>query len=354
MSDTDAGDREHRRLVIAGSGIAGLTAAIYAARANNEPLVLEGVEPGGQLTLTTDIENYPGFPEGISGPDLVERMRDQARKFGAAIEHGVVEDVTPGEKESDPHCVELAAGEAVLADAFIAASGASARTLGVPGEDELMGYGVSTCATCDGAFFHDQELLVVGGGDAAMEEAHFLTKFASKVYLVHRRENFRAEAYWIEEIQKKVEAGEVELMRNTELVRIEGTPEGGIDRVRLVRHPEGHPADKLNDRRTEEIDFDVDGVFLAIGHTPNTDYFEGRGVETDDAGYIETAGGRGGGQTKTGIPGIFAAGDVVDHHYQQAITAGGMGCQAAMDADAYLDSLERVVESEPAAAASDD
>ena len=354
MTDSDGEDPEHRRLVIAGTGIAGLTAAIYAARAGNDPLVLEGVEPGGQLTLTTDVANYPGFPEGISGPDLIERMKTQAENFGAEPRHGVVESVVPGEEESDPHRIEFAAGEAILADAFIAASGASARTLDVPGEDDLMGYGVSTCATCDGAFFRDQELLVVGGGDAAMEEAHFLTKFASTVHIAHRREDFRAEAYWVDEIEGKVEAGEVELMRNTELAAIEGTPEGGIDHVQLLYHPEGHPTDKRDDPSTEEFDFDVDGVFLAIGHTPNTNYFEGTGIETDDAGYVETEGGRGGGRTRTGVPGIFAAGDVVDRHYQQAITAGGMGCQAAMDADSYLDSLARTTETEPAAAASDD
>ena len=354
MTDTDSDDSERRRLVIAGTGIAGLTAAIYAARANHDPLVLEGVEPGGQLTLTTDVANYPGFPEGISGPDLISRMKDQARQFGAEVEHGVVTTVEPSEREGDPHRVSLSSGREIRTDSFIAASGASARTLNVPGEDDLMGYGVSTCATCDGAFFRDQELLVVGGGDAAMEEAHFLTRFASTVHIAHRRQEFRAEAYWLDEIEEKVEAGDVELMHNTELVEIEGTPEGGIDRVQLVRHPEGHPTDKRNDDRTEAFDFDVDGVFIAIGHTPNTSYFEGTGVETDDAGYVETAGGRDGGQTRTGVPGIFAAGDVVDYHYQQAITAGGMGCRAAMDADAYLDSLPKTTEVEPATAASDD
>ena len=354
MTDTDSIKAERRRLVIAGTGIAGLTAAIYAARANNDPLVLEGREPGGQLTLTTDVANYPGFPDGISGPDLVSRMKEQATQFGAEIRHGVVERVEPGEHEGDPHRIELSNGDVFSTDAFVAASGASARTLEIPGEDELMGYGVSTCATCDAAFFRDQELLVVGGGDAAMEEAHFLTKFASTVHLVHRRENFRAEAYWVDEIERKVDAGEIEIMRNTELTEIHGSPEDGVSHVTLVTHPEGHPTDRLDDERTDEFEFDVDGVFLAIGHTPNTEYLEDTGVELDDVGYVLTAGGRDGGQTSTGIPGIFAAGDVVDHHYQQAITAGGMGCQAAMDADAYLDSLERAVQAEPAAAASDD
>jgi len=354
MTDSDSTETERRRLVIAGTGIAGLTAAIYAARANNDPLVLEGREPGGQLTLTTDVANYPGFPDGISGPDLIARMKDQATQFGAEIRHGVVEGIDPAEREGGPHRIELSNGDVIATDAFVAASGASARTLGVPGEDDLMGYGVSTCATCDGAFFRDQELLVVGGGDAAMEEAHFLTKFASVVHIVHRREDFRAEAYWEDRIEEKVEAGEIEVMRNTEVTEIHGSPEDGVSHVTLVSHPEGHPTDKLDDPGTTEFDFEADGVFLAIGHTPNTEYFDGVGIETDDVGYVRTEGGRDGGQTRTEIPGIFAAGDVVDHHYQQAITAGGMGCQAAMDADAFLDTVEREVEAEPAAAASDD
>jgi thioredoxin reductase (NADPH) len=354
MTDTDSTDPGRRRLVIAGTGISGLTAAIYAARAGNDPLVLEGREPGGQLTLTTDVANYPGFPEGISGPDLVDRMKEQAEQFGAEIRHGVAERIEPGESRGAPHRVTLSNGDRIATDAFVAASGASARTLEIPGEDDLMGYGVSTCATCDGAFFRDQELAVIGGGDAAMEEAHFLTKFASTVHLIHRREEFRAEAYWIDEIERKVESGEVEIRRNTELTEIHGSPEEGISHTTLVTNPEGHPTDRLDDDRTEKFDFDVDGVFIAIGHTPNTGYFEGTDIETDDVGYVYTKGGRDGGQTETGVPGIFAAGDVVDHHYQQAITAGGMGCQAAMDADAYLDAIEREPEAEPAATASGD
>ncbi len=324
----------HRRLVITGSGIAGLTAAIYAGRANNDPLVLEGAEPGGQLTLTTDVANYPGFPEGIGGPELINEMKEQAERFGADIEHGVVESVDDSER---PFELTLASGEHYTADAVIVASGASARTLGVPGEDELMGYGVSTCATCDGAFFRDEEMLVVGGGDAAMEEATFLTKFASKVYVVHRREEFRAEDYWVDRLEEHVDAGDIEVMTNTELVEISGSPEEGVEDVALVTNPEGHPSEKLDDSRTEEFDFDVGAVFLAIGHTPNTEYLRGTDVEMDSAGYLATAGGAGGGQTRTGVPGIFGAGDVVDYHYQQAVTAGGMGCKAAIDADAYLE-----------------
>ncbi len=325
---------EHHRLVIAGSGIAGLTAAIYGARANNEPLVLEGDEPGGQLTLTTEVDNYPGFPEGISGPDLIQRMKQQAERFGAEIRHGIVEDLDVSLR---PFTLTLNSGDEITADAVIAASGASARTLGVPGEDELMGYGVSTCATCDGAFFRDEDMLVVGGGDAAMEEANFLTRFANKVILAHRREEFRAEAWWVDRTREKEADGDIEIRKNTELLEIHGSPEGGIDHVTLAHHPEGHPTAKLDDPETEVYDLEVGAVFLAIGHTPNTGYLEGTGVELDDTGYIITEGGRGADQTATGIDGLYAAGDVVDHHYQQAITAGGLGCMAALDADEYLE-----------------
>jgi thioredoxin reductase (NADPH) len=344
----------HRKLVIAGTGIAGLTAAIYSARSNNEPLVIEGDEPGGQLTLTTDVENYPGFPEGISGPDLINNMKEQARKFGAETINGVIERVDTGERNSPsdrnssssaddsarPYRVEMTNGDVYTTDAFIAASGASARTLGVPGEDDLMGYGVSTCATCDGAFFRGEEMLVVGGGDAAMEEADFLTKFASTVYIAHRREEFRAEDYWVDRVQEKVDEGEVEILKNTELTAIHGSAEEGVDRATLVEHPEGYPKEKLDDPETEEYDLDVGAVFLAIGHTPNTEYLERTDVELDDTGYVQTEGGKGGGQTETGVPGIFGAGDVVDYHYQQAVTAAGMGCKAALDADDYLETLE--------------
>jgi thioredoxin reductase (NADPH) len=344
---------EHRRLVVAGSGIAGLTAAIYAARSNNEPLVLEGDEPGGQLTLTTEVDNYPGFPEGISGPELIQNMKDQAARFGAEVRHGIVESV---EDATRPFRLTLKNGDVYTADALVAASGASARTLGVPGEDELMGYGLSTCATCDGAFFRGEDILVVGGGDAAFEEANFLTKFADTVYLVHRREEFRAEDYWIDRLMQKVDDGQVEIMRNTELTEIHGSREEGVDHVRLVTHPEGHPKEKLDDPETEAFDFDVGAVFYAIGHTPNTEYLEGTGVEMDEEGYLKTQGGFGGGQTATDVAGIFGAGDVVDYHYQQAVTAGGMGCKAAIDADDYLEDLDRgdVASADATAAEGDD
>jgi thioredoxin reductase (NADPH) len=350
-----AEDPEHRRLIIAGSGIAGLSAAIYAARSNNEPLVFEGDEPGGQLTLTSEVENYPGFAEPISGPELIGEMKEQAKRFGAEIENDIVESV---DDSSRPFRVEMQSGDIYTADAVIAASGASARTLGVPGEDELMGYGLSTCATCDGAFFRGVDMLVVGGGDAAMEEAHFLTKFADTVHIAHRREEFRAEDYWIDRVMEKVDAGEIEIMRNTELVEIHGSREDGVDHVTLVEHPEGHPTEKLDDPAydVEEFEFDVGAVFYAIGHTPNTEYLADTGVELDETGYLYTEGGRGGGQTKTAVEGIFGAGDVVDFHYQQAATAAGMGVEAALDADDYLDELDRSVatESTPAAAESDD
>ncbi|MFB6184210.1 MAG: NAD(P)/FAD-dependent oxidoreductase [Haloarculaceae archaeon] len=340
----------HRRLIVAGSGIAGLTAAIYAARSNNDPLVFEGDEPGGQLTLTTDVANYPGFPDGIGGPDLVNNMKEQATQFGAEIEHGIVVDVSGDES---PFRVEMKNGDVYTTDAFVAASGASARTLGVPGEDELMGFGVSTCATCDGAFFRGEDMLVVGGGDAAMEEANFLTKFADTVYVAHRREEFRAEDYWIDRIAEKVETGDVELMRNTELLEIHGSQEAGVDHVTLARNESGYPKDNLDDPETETFDFDVGAVFLAIGHTPNTEYLEDTGVELDDAGYLKTRGGDGGNQTATAVEGIFGAGDVVDYHYQQAVTAAGMGSKAAIDADEFLESVPRR-EPEAAAAESDD
>jgi len=342
---------DHRRLIVAGTGIAGLTAAIYAARSNNDPLVLEGDEPGGQLTLTSEVENYPGFPEGLSGPDLINKMKEQASQFGSDLEHGIVTSVEGDER---PFRVELRDGTVYTCDAFIAASGASARTLGVPGEDELMGYGVSTCATCDGAFFRGEDMLVVGGGDAAMEEAHFLTKFADTVYIAHRREEFRAEDYWIDKVQKKVESGEIEIMRNTELLELHGSQEAGVDHVTLARNESGYPSEKLDDEETETFEFDVGAVFMAIGHTPNTDYLEDTGVELDETGYIVAKGGKGGDQTATDVEGIFGAGDVVDYHYQQAVTAAGMGCKAAIDADEYLEDLPAVQAESEAAAEADD
>jgi len=350
---TDDGDViEHRPLLIAGTGIAGLSAAIYAGRSNNEPLLIEGDEPGGQLTLTTDVANYPGFPEGISGPELINNMKAQASKFGADLINGIVDSV---DADSRPFRVELTNGDVYTADAVIAASGASARTLGIPGEDELMGYGLSTCATCDGAFFRGEDMLVVGGGDAAMEEATFLTKFADTVYIAHRREEFRAEDYWIDRVHEKVEDGDIEIMKNTEVIELHGSQEEGVDYVTLIENEKGHPTDRLDDPETNEFEFDVGAVFFAIGHTPNTDYLAGTGVELDDEGYLRTQGGDGGGQTETDVAGIFGAGDVVDFHYQQAVTAAGMGSKAAIDADEYLEDLDRASSTgEAEVAAADD
>jgi thioredoxin reductase (NADPH) len=334
---------EHRKLVIAGSGIAALSAAIYAARSNNDPLLFEGDEPGGQLTLTSEVENYPGFPEGISGPELIQDMKTQARRFGAELEHGIVESVDDTVR---PFRVELSNGDVYTADAVIVASGASARTLGIPGEDELMGQGVSTCATCDGAFFRGEDMVVVGGGDAAAEEASFLTKFADTVYLVHRRDELRAEDYWADRVQDQVEDGDIEVLWNTEAVEVHGSPEEGVTGATLVRHPDGHPTAKLDDDETEQLELDVGAFFVAIGHTPNTEFLEDTGVELDDAGYVQTVGGTGGGQTATDVEGIFGAGDVVDYHYQQAVTAAGMGSKAAIDADDYLETLTGAAASE--------
>ena len=349
---TGADVEEHRKLIITGSGIAALSAAIYASRANNDPLLFEGDEPGGQLTLTSEVDNYPGFPEGINGSELINRMKDQAKRFGAEIEHGIVESI---DDSARPFQITLSNGKVYTAEAVIVASGASARTLGIPGEDDMMGYGVSTCATCDGAFFRGEDMVVVGGGDAAMEEANFLTKFADTVYVVHRREKFRAEDYWVDRTMENVEEGEIELLKNTEVTAIQGTPEDGVDHVDLVYHPEGHPTEKLEDEATadevEKRELEVGAVFVAIGHTPNTEYLEDTGVELDDEGYLITKGGRGGNQTMTDVEGIFGAGDVVDFHYQQAVTAAGMGSEAALDADDWLETRETErKESEPAAA----
>ena len=329
--------RNHYPVVIIGSGIAGLSGAIYAARAGNDPLIIRGDEPGGQLTLTSEVANYPGFPETVGGTELIGKMEEQAEKFGTDFMRGIVESVDDTDR---PFEVELSNNDNLTADAVISASGASARTLGVLGEDELIGYGVSTCATCDGAFFRGEEMMIVGGGDAAFEEAVFLTKFASKVYIVHRREGIRAEDYLEDKVRKKVEEGEIELVLNTEVVEIEGSKEEGIDEVQLVTNPEGYPTDKLDDEETEHWSMDVGALFIAIGHTPNTSYLENTGVQLDGTGYAKVQSGVGQGATETDVEGIFAAGDVVDHHYQQAATASGMGVKAAMDADSYLESQD--------------
>lgn len=324
----------HWPVIIAGSGIAGLSASIYAGRSDNTPLIIHGDEPGGQLTLTTEVANYPGFPESINGPELINRMQEQAEKFGAELQNGIITDVY---KEGDQFQVQLNNGDEYTSDAFIAASGASARTLGVPGEEEYMGYGLSTCATCDGAFFRDEDMVVVGGGDAAMEEASFLTKFADTVYLIHRREDFRADDYLVKEAMEHVEAGDIEIIKNTEVTEVIGEDQS-VTGVRLAEHPEGHPKDKLDDPEydVKEYTLDCGAVFYAIGHTPNTEYLVDTDVGLDDAGYIQTKQDGDSGHTETGVEGLFGAGDVVDSYYQQAATASGMGVKAALDVDAYL------------------
>jgi thioredoxin reductase (NADPH) len=299
-------------VVIIGSGCAGLTAAIYAARANLKPLVLDGHEPGGQLSLTTHVENYPGFPDGIMGPELIENMRKQAQKFGAEFKAGAVTEVDlrqrPFRINAGKHTYET--------QALIVAAGASARLLGLKGERELIGHGVSTCATCDGYFFRGKPIAVVGGGDSAMEESNFLSRYASKVYLVHRRNEFRATKIMIDRARKNEKIEFVTPFVVEEIV----APKGHVDGVRL-RNPEN--------KETREIA--VDGVFVAIGHDPNSTVFKGK-LEMDPNGYLIAKHG-----SLTSVPGVFVAGDVQDHRYRQAVTAAGSGCMAAIDAEKFLE-----------------
>ena len=310
----------HERLVIIGSGPAGLTAAIYAARANLRPVLFEGLPrgtdlPGGQLMITTDVENYPGFPEGILGPDLVEQMRKQAERF----ETRFVEDlVAKADLSKRPFALTLeSSGETVTCDAVIIATGAVAKWIGLPAERQLMGFGVSACATCDGAFFKNQDIAVVGGGDTAMEEASFLTRFARKVYVVHRRGELRASKI----MQKRVlENPKVEMIWHHEVIDVMGdVPKPGVTGLKLR---------DVRDQKTRELA--VTGLFVAIGHQPNTDLFKGQ-LAMDDAGYLVLEKG-----SATRIPGVFAAGDVADHTYRQAVTAAGSGCMAAIDAERFL------------------
>ena len=299
-----------RNVLILGSGPAGYTAALYAARARLRPLVLKGLEAGGQLTLTTDVENYPGFADGILGPELMEQMEKQAERFEAELLHQSATRVDLSER---PFGV-WAGDHEYRAHSLIISTGASAKWLGVPGEDTLRGRGVSSCATCDGFFFRDRELLVVGGGDTAMEEATFLTKFASKVTIVHRRDEFRASQIMID---RAMNDPKVEVRWNATVEEILG--DGAVSGARLQDTLTGE---------TEEVA--TDGVFIAIGHTPNTSLFEEQ-LDLED-GYIPVQEPR----TLTSVPGVFAAGDVVDRIYRQAVTAAGMGCKAAMDAERFL------------------
>jgi thioredoxin reductase (NADPH) len=301
-----------RNLIVIGSGPAGFTAALYAARANLEPLVLKGLEAGGQLMLTTDVENYPGFADGILGPELMDQMEKQAARFGSEI---LPVHVTRVDLSSRPFGV-WAGDQEWRARTVVIATGATARWLGVPGEDHLRGRGVSACATCDGFFFRDRELIVVGGGDSAMEEATFLTRFASKVTIVHRRDEFRASKI----MQERVLANpKVEVAWNKEVAEIMG--DGAVTGVRLRDTVTGD----TNERP-------IDGVFVAIGHTPNTELF-GEWLELDAEGYVVVQEPR----TRTSVEGVFAAGDVTDRTYRQAVTAAGQGCKAAMDAERFLE-----------------
>lgn len=302
------------KTVVVGTGPAGYTAAIYLARADMEPLVIEGPEPGGQLTLTSAVENYPGFSDGVMGPELMDQMKAQAKTFGAKFEHGLVKDVDFSER---PFTLQVDSLGEIKAEGVIIATGASAKMLGVPGESENMGKGVSTCATCDGFFFRDKKVVVIGGGDSAMEEATFLTKFASEVTIIHRREELRASKI----MQKRAKDNEkIKWKFNTEMKEVLAE-NGKVHAVRLVNNQTG-----------EEETLETDGVFVAIGHEPNTSFLQGH-LDMDDTGYLNVKPGT----TETNVPGVFASGDVQDYTYRQAVTAAGSGCMAAMDLQRFLE-----------------
>jgi len=317
---------EIRDVIIIGGGPAGYTAALYAARANLHPLVFEGFAYGGQLMITSDVENYPGFEDGILGPELMATMRKQAERFGAEL---VADDVTAVDFSSYPLRVTVSGGE-YLARSVIVATGATARQIGLPSERSLQGMGVSYCAVCDAAFFRDKHVIIVGGGDSAMEEASFLAKFASDVKLVHRRDEFRASRIMIDYARSKPN---VEFITNAVVEEVLGADEGRVTGVRL--------RDTITDEARE---LPADGLFVAIGHDPTTGLFKGI-LDMDEAGYLLTRDG----STQTNIDGVFAAGDVVDHTYRQAVTAAGMGCMAALDAERWL-AHEAPARTEPAAA----
>jgi thioredoxin reductase (NADPH) len=311
---------EQRDVIIIGSGPAGLTAAIYAARANLKPLVFEGLKAGGQLMITTEVENFPGFSEGINGPDLMEEMRAQAERFNAELEG---EDVTKVELSADKKIVRVE-DEAYEAKTVIIATGATANLLGLENEERLMGRGVSACATCDGFFFQNKVICVVGGGDSAMEEATFLTRFASKVYIIHRRDQFRASKIMI---QKAEDNPKIEFIMDSVVVDVLG--EENVTGVKLKKKKTG-----------EMSELEVSGMFVAIGHTPNTEMFKGQ-LDMNEKGYILTSQNKSQ-LTATNIPGVFACGDVQDSHYRQAVTAAGSGCMAALDVEKYLENPQHL------------
>jgi thioredoxin reductase (NADPH) len=300
--------------IVIGTGPAGLTAAIYLARANLSPLVIEGPEPGGQLTTTTEVENFPGFPEGIMGPDLMANMRKQAERFGAEFRTGWINKVDTSKR---PFTLSLEGGETLQAETLIISTGASAKYMGIPGERDNVGRGVSTCATCDGFFFRGKKIIVVGGGDSAMEEANFLTRFASEVTLVHRRDEMRASKIMQDRAREN----------NKILWGLNKTP------IEVVAGENGVTGLKVRNNATgEEEIIDTQGLFVAIGHTPNTKFLDNQ-IDTDELGYIKVKPGT----TETNIPGVFACGDVQDHKYRQAITAAGSGCMAALDCEKFLE-----------------
>ncbi len=304
----------HLRLMILGTGPAGLTAAIYAARANLEPLVIEGNEPGGQLTLTTEVENFPGFEDGIMGPELMNNMRAQAEKFGAEFETGWVTSIDLSKR---PFHVTVNEEDEYEADSLIISTGASAKMLGIKGESELIGKGVSTCATCDGFFFRNKRILVIGGGDSAMEEATFLTKFASEVTIVHRRDELRASKVMQERAR---ENPKIKWLLNVTPMEVHAQD----NKVNAL--------DVIDNTTGEQRQIETDGIFVAIGHSPNTAFLAGQ-VKTDNVGYIVTDGVT----TATSVEGVFACGDVMDSRYRQAVTAAGSGCKAALDVEKFLE-----------------